>query len=59
LRDERRFDEAVKVFEIAAKEGPSSYFIYGELADCYDQIGDKGQASKYRKMFENPPTSDA
>jgi uncharacterized protein HemY len=53
LRDESRFREAAEAFEIAVQEGPSSYFIYGELANCYDELGNKNLADKYRKMFEN------
>jgi hypothetical protein len=52
LRDERRFREAAEAFEIAAQEGPSSYFIFGELAGCYDELGDKDLGEKYRQMFE-------
>src|SRR5258708_19541219 len=55
LRDERRFQEAAEAFEIAVEEGPSSYFIYGELAGCYGETGNKELADKYRKLFENPP----
>ncbi len=55
LRDEGRFREAAEAFEIAAQEGPSSYLIYGELAHCYDETGNKTLGDKYRKLFENPP----
>jgi uncharacterized protein HemY len=51
LRDERRFQEGAEMFEAAAQEGPSSYFIYGELAACYEEIGNKELADKYRRMF--------
>lgn len=54
LRDEGRFAEAAEAFEMAAQEGPSSYFIYGELAGCYDETGNKMLADKYRQMFEHP-----
>jgi tetratricopeptide (TPR) repeat protein len=53
LRDEGRFPEAAEAFEIAAQEGPSSYFIYGELAVCYDETGNEVLADKYRQMLEN------
>jgi tetratricopeptide (TPR) repeat protein len=52
LRDESRFAEAAEMFQIAVDAEPSSYFIYGELADCYDKIGQTEQANKYRAMFE-------
>jgi tetratricopeptide (TPR) repeat protein len=42
LRDEGRFNEAAEMFQIAADETPSSYFIYGELAACYEKIGGAG-----------------
>jgi hypothetical protein len=40
------------MFQIAVDAEPSSYFIYGELADCYDKVGQTQQANKYRAMFE-------
>jgi hypothetical protein len=55
FRDERRFREAAEAFELAVQQGASSYFIYGELAGCYDETGNKELADKYRKLFENPP----
>jgi tetratricopeptide (TPR) repeat protein len=51
FRDERRFDQAAEMFQIAVDAEPSSYFIYGELAACYDEIGQKDKANKYRAMF--------
>lgn len=59
FRDERRFKEAIEMFQIAVDEGPSSYFIYGELAGCYDEIRNKEMAEKYRRMFDNPPAGTA
>lgn len=52
LRDEKRFSEAAEMFQIAVEAEPSSYFIYGELAGCYDEIGQTDKANKYRTMFE-------
>ncbi|MBI9051645.1 MAG: hypothetical protein JEZ00_19635 [Anaerolineaceae bacterium] len=40
LRDEGRFTEAAEMFQISVDEGPSSYFIFGELAECYQEIGE-------------------
>ena len=54
LRDEHRFDEAAEMFQIAVDEGPSSYFICGELADCYVKIGKPDKAELYREMFDHP-----
>jgi len=53
LRDENRFAEAADMFQIAVDAEPSSYFIYGELAGCYDEIGQTDKANKYRAMFES------
>ena len=53
LRDEIRFAEAAEMFQIAVDAEPSSYFIYGELAGCYEEIGQTDKARKYRAMFEN------
>jgi tetratricopeptide (TPR) repeat protein len=52
LRDEHRFAEAADMFQIAVDGEPSSYFIYGELAGCYDKIGQTEKANKYREMFD-------
>jgi hypothetical protein len=52
LRDEGRFIEAAAMFQIAANEGPSSYFLYGELASCYSAIGDSGKAKIYQELFD-------
>ncbi|MDA7504148.1 hypothetical protein N8553_04130 [bacterium] len=47
LRDECRYAEAAEMFQISVDSEPSSYFIYGELAGCYDEIGQKETANKY------------
>ncbi len=52
LRDEGRFQEAAEAFEIAADEGPSSYFIYSELARVYTELGDTENAQKYSALFK-------
>jgi len=52
LRDEGRFREAAEVFEIAAAEGPSSYYIYGELAGVYAELGDTKNSEKYSALFK-------
>jgi hypothetical protein len=52
LRDERRFREAAEAFEISVREGPSSNFIFDELAGCYDELGEKELGKKYRQLFE-------
>ena len=53
LRDEERYKEASEMFQISADSEPSSYFIYGELADCYKQIGDNEKAQHYSELFNN------
>jgi tetratricopeptide (TPR) repeat protein len=52
FRDERRFGEAAEMFKIAVEEGPSSYFIYGELAGAYAELGDAANRQKYAAMFK-------
>jgi RNA recognition motif. (a.k.a. RRM, RBD, or RNP domain) len=52
FRDERRFREAADMFQIAVEEGPSSYFIYGELAGAYAELGDSANEQKYDAMFK-------
>jgi hypothetical protein len=51
LRDERRFTEAAEMFQIAADAEPSSYFIYGELAGCYREVGQVEKANKFQAIF--------
>jgi hypothetical protein len=45
------------MFQIAVDEGPSSYFLYGELAACFEEIGEWEKAKKYRHLFDNPPAA--
>ena len=52
LREEGRFSEAAEMFQISVDETPSSAYIYGELADCYKQIGETEKAEKYQQMFD-------
>ena len=52
LRDEGRFQEAAEMFQISVDENPSSYFTFGELAACYQEIGEKEKAKKYREIFD-------
>jgi tetratricopeptide (TPR) repeat protein len=52
LRDEGRFREAAEMFKIAADEGPSSYFIYGELAGAYAELGDTENERRYLAIFK-------
>lgn len=59
LRDERRFQEAAEMFKIAVEEGPASYFIYGELAAAYADLGDADNETKYRAMFKEAEAQQA
>ena len=52
LRDVQRFSEAAEMFQISADSQPSSYFTYGELAGCYDEIGEIEKALKYHALFK-------
>ncbi len=52
FRDERRFQEAAQMFKLAVDEGPSSYFIYGELAEAYAKLGDIENEERYFAMFK-------
>jgi len=52
FRDERRFREAAEMFKISVDEGPSSYFIYGELAGAYAELGDSTNERKYTAMLK-------
>jgi tetratricopeptide (TPR) repeat protein len=52
LRDEGRFKEAAEMFQIAVDETPSSYFIFGELAGCYKELGETEKANRYKALFD-------
>jgi hypothetical protein len=52
LRDEGRNREAAGMFQIAADEEVSSYFVYGELARLYGKLGEKEKHRKYTDLFE-------
>ena len=49
--DEHRYREAAEMFQIAADEGVSSYFVYDELASAYLQIGELEKARKYKQLY--------
>ncbi len=61
FRDERRFADAAEMFKIVVEEEPCSaeelsqsylYFIYGELASAYAEIGDAENEKKYLAIFK-------
>jgi hypothetical protein len=52
LRDEGCHREAAEMFQLAADEEVSSYFIYGELAEMYRKIGETQKYEKYIALFE-------
>ncbi len=39
------------MFQLAADEEVSSYFIYGELAQMYGKIGEAEKQKKYAELF--------
>lgn len=49
LRDEERDAEAAEAFRLSAEEGPSSEYIFAELADCYRRIGETEKAETYQE----------
>lgn len=51
FRDEGRYREAAEMFQLAADEEVSSYFIYGELAQMYGKIGEAEKQKKYAELF--------
>jgi hypothetical protein len=51
LRDEGQLREAIDMFKISIEEGPSSYFIYTEVAGAYADLGDTANEIKYREMY--------
>ena len=51
FRDEKQYDEAAKMFQISVDEGPSSYFLYGELAACYMASGQTEKGKEYERLF--------
>jgi tetratricopeptide (TPR) repeat protein len=53
LRDENRYKEAAEMFQIAVDEGPTTEFIYKELADCYNEIGELELWRKYQQLFDD------
>lgn len=57
LRDEKRYEEAIEAFLISASEGPSSYYVYHELADAYCLLGDISNERIYREKFETEKKS--
>jgi len=59
LRDEQRFREAAEMFKIAVEETPSSYFIYGELAGAYAELGDAENEQKYLALFKRAERAGA
>ena len=54
FRDEGRYQEAAEMFQLAADEEVSSYFIYGELAQMYGKIGEVEKQKKYAELFKSP-----
>ncbi|MFZ6815155.1 tetratricopeptide repeat protein [Undibacterium sp. Rencai35W] len=51
FRDEKQYGDAAKMFQISVDEGPSSYFLYGELAACYMESGQTEKGKEYERLF--------
>jgi tetratricopeptide (TPR) repeat protein len=52
-RDEHRIDEAIDSFLISEKTNPSSEYIYQELAQLYEQLGNKAKEQEYQQKFKD------
>ena len=51
LRDEERFEEAIRAFKISEKLGPSSEYIYLELSRLYKRLGQAEKQKEYEQKF--------
>jgi tetratricopeptide (TPR) repeat protein len=52
-RDENRINEAIDSFLISEKTNPSSEYIYQELAQLYEQLGNKAKEQEYQQKFKD------
>jgi tetratricopeptide (TPR) repeat protein len=52
LRDENRPEEAIEAFLISEQLTPSSEYIYAELAQLYEKIGQKEKQAEYEEKFK-------
>jgi tetratricopeptide (TPR) repeat protein len=52
LRDEGRVNEAIEAFTISEENGPSSEYIYLELAGLYEGIGQTGKQLEYKQKYK-------
>lgn len=52
LRDEGLNKEAIKYFQYAVDNEPSSYFIYGELAELFKSENNFEKYSYYKELFD-------
>lgn len=58
FRDEQEIDNAIKWLLKSLEYGePSSEYIYGEIANLYDEKGETELATKYRKKIEKKITA--
>lgn len=52
-------EDALKVFELNAKEYPESFNVWDSLAECHMRAGNKEKAKKYyQKSLELNPEND-
>jgi hypothetical protein len=59
FRVERRYEEAIEMFKVAIDEGPSSSFIYAEVAAAYGDLGDAENETNYRLMYKQAAAEEA
>jgi len=53
LRDEGRIEEAIEAFTISEETGPSSEFVYLELAGLYETLGQVEKQIEYKQKYKD------
>jgi hypothetical protein len=53
LRDEARTKEAITAFRYSVDEGPTSDYIYFELMQLYEKVGDTKNADYYQELAKS------
>lgn len=53
LRDEGRIKEAIEAFKISEENGPSSEYIFWELAGLYEQLGQTDKQTEYKQKYKD------
>ena len=52
LRDEGKYEEAIKAFKISEENGPSSEYIYLELSRLFQELGHESEQIQYAEKFK-------